>query len=228
MLSGSALATPDQRPTVLVELFTSQGCSSCPPANKILGELAEDPKIVALTFPVTYWDYLGWRDTLAKDEFTLRQRDYARAMGLRHVYTPQLIVQGQKHTNGAHPSRVRDALAKAPRRPQPSLRVVVRGGVATIDLGIDARRTQTADVWVAQFQPGAVDVSVLRGENSGRRVAHFNVVTSLATLGGWSGAPARFNAACSPACAVVVQERTNGAVITARMSDVALVTRRSR
>jgi hypothetical protein len=228
LLAGPTQALADERQPVLVELFTSQGCSSCPRANKILGDLAREPDIVALTFPVTYWDYLGWRDTLARDEFTQRQKNYARAMGLRHVYTPQLIVQGQKHSNGAHLIQVRDTLAKTPRQPQPSLRVLVRGGVATIDLGGDLRRTRPADVWVAQFQPGVVDVAVTRGENSGRRVTHYNAVTGLAQLGAWSGAAARFNAACAPACAVVVQERANGAVIAARTSDIAVETRAQR
>src|SRR6476469_2994509 len=88
-------------PRAVVELFTSQGCSSCPPADKIIGELAKDPNVIALSMPIDYWDYLGWKDTLADNRFTARQKAYSQMRGDRDVYTPQVIVNGSAHVIGS-------------------------------------------------------------------------------------------------------------------------------
>jgi len=99
-------------PRAVVELFTSQGCSSCPPADKIIGELSSDPSIIALSMPIDYWDYLGWKDTLADSRFTARQRAYSRMRGDREVYTPQVVVNGAEHVIGSDRAGIENAIAK--------------------------------------------------------------------------------------------------------------------
>src|SRR5262245_60119022 len=116
-LAGPGAANPEKPPTV-VELFTSQGCSSCPPADALLGELAEKPGIVALSFSVNYWDYLGWRDTLGSPANSERQRNYARARGDGRVYTPQIVVDGILHANGANEAEIEMAMRNAAKRLQ--------------------------------------------------------------------------------------------------------------
>src|SRR5258707_10194269 len=97
-------------PRAVVELFTSQGCSSCPEADKVLGELARDPNVIALSLPIDYWDYLGWKDTLADSRFTARQKAYSRARGDRDVYTPQVIVNGSAHVIGSDRRKIDGAI----------------------------------------------------------------------------------------------------------------------
>src|SRR6201995_1361744 len=106
-----AIARPaHSEPRAVVELFTSQGCSSCPEADKVLGELAKDPNLIALSLPIDYWDYLGWKDTLADSRFTARQKAYSRARGDRDVYTPQVIVNGSAHVIGSDREKIDGAI----------------------------------------------------------------------------------------------------------------------
>ena len=98
-------------PRAVVELFTSQGCSSCPPADKIIGELAKDPNVIALSMPIDYWDYLGWKDTLADSRFTARQKSYSHMRGDRDVYTPQVVVNGALHVIGSDRGKIENAIA---------------------------------------------------------------------------------------------------------------------
>src|ERR1700758_4333241 len=97
-------------PRAVVELFTSQGCSSCPPADKIIGELAKDPSVIALSMPIDYWDYLGWKDTLADARFSARQKAYSRARGDREVYTPQAVINGSAHVIGSDREGIESAI----------------------------------------------------------------------------------------------------------------------
>src|SRR5215204_5041079 len=99
-------------PRAVVELFTSQGCSSCPPADKIIGDLAKDPSVIALSLPIDYWDYLGWKDTLADSRFSARQKAYSRMRGDRDVYTPQVVVNGSKHVIGSDRTRIEGAMSE--------------------------------------------------------------------------------------------------------------------
>src|SRR5215467_1612925 len=102
-------------PRAVVELFTSQGCSSCPPADKLLGELAKDPNVIALSLPIDYWDYLGWKDTLADKRFTARQKAYSHMRGDREVYTPQVVINGKVHAVGSDRAGIEEAIQQTTR-----------------------------------------------------------------------------------------------------------------
>jgi hypothetical protein len=199
---------------VLVELFTSQGCSSCPQANVALAGLARDPNIIALTYAVGYWDYLGWRDTFARPEFTMRQKDYARALG-RGVYTPQMVIDGGGDVSGLKNSELRTMLGAV--KMVGGARIDARRAKGKAVITISGARPPTpSDVWLVQYRPGPEIVSVKRGENAGSKILHYNVVTALTRLGDWDGGQKRFESACTPACAVIVQEGHGGRIIAAQ------------
>ncbi|MEN3975771.1 DUF1223 domain-containing protein [Emcibacter sp. SYSU 3D8] len=179
LAAGPASATAP----VVVELFTSQGCSSCPPADALLATLSERPGIVALSFGVTYWDKLGWKDTFASREYTRRQHDYAATLGKRSVFTPQIVVNGRADAVGSRRQEV-DALIDAARRQQAGPAVTLSAKQVTIGPGRTAR---AADVWLVRYEPRIVQVAIRRGENGGRTLPHRNVVRSLVRLGGWTG-----------------------------------------
>jgi len=186
VLPGAARAA-DARHPVVVELFQSQGCSSCPPANAALIDYANRPDRLALTFAVDYWDRLGWKDTFASPQFTERQYAYAHSLGT-DVYTPQVIVNGRVAGVGASVSDV-DAIAReADRGAGPE--VTVAQDRTTIAAG--AAPAGGADVWLALFDPRVVEVDIARGENAGRKLPHRNVVRRLVRLGHWSGEAATF------------------------------------
>jgi len=188
--SGVEAFAADRMP-VVVELFTSQGCSSCPPADLILGELCASKGVVAASFNVDYWDYIGWRDTLASPEFTRRQYDYARRLGKRQVYTPQMIVNGRHDVVG---SRRREVLARveseATRDPDTTVSMTIEevGSELRIHIG-DAptdRLLQDATLWILMTTPKVV-VRIERGENSGREITYHNVVRKIIPAGMWGG-----------------------------------------
>jgi hypothetical protein len=199
---------------VLVELFTSQGCSSCPPANMALGELARDPNVIALTYAVGYWDYLGWKDTFSRPEFTTRQKDYARALG-RSVYTPQMVIDGVGDASGLKNSELRSVLGAVKMVGGAKIEARRAKGKALITIS-GAAPASPSDVWLAQYRPGREIVSVKRGENAGSKIVHYNVVSAVTRLGDWNGGEQHFEAACAPACAVIVQEHHGGRIIAAQ------------
>jgi len=181
-----AIAADDARAAatgpVLVELFTSQGCSSCPPADRLLAELAAVPGLVALAFHVTYWDRLGWKDTFGDERFTRRQHDYARRFRSGQVYTPQAVVQGEVDLLGSD-SRIRQlALKIADRGAAPWLEIEPGGKVVLPTMTLD----RPAIVWAAAFDANW-RVEVQHGENAGRTIDYHNVVRELLDLGGWNG-----------------------------------------
>ncbi|HEY3947841.1 DUF1223 domain-containing protein [Phenylobacterium sp.] len=214
-LAGTAGAAPAE-PPVVVELFTSQGCSSCPPANATLSILADRPDVLALSFGVTYWDDLGWKDTFASPQFTARQWSYARGLHHDDVATPQMVVQGRADTVGQTPSEVEPLIraAKADLKAEPS--IVFRGEHVTIAAAA-ARRP--ADVWLVRYDPRTVQVPVRRGENGGRTLPHRDVVRELTRLGAWNGSAATFSFSRSadPALrtAVLVQAAAGGPILAA-------------
>lgn len=191
LLSASAASAMD-RPRGVVELFTSQGCSSCPPADRIIGELAHDPSLVVLSLPVDYWDYIGWKDTLASPQCTARQKGYATARGDSQVYTPQAVIDGLTHVVGADREALLRNIAED-RSAKGALTVDVSAkvadGKATVDVGGGAGKAAT--VWLMEVEPAAT-VAVGRGENAGRTLTYTNVVRKITALGSYSGAPARF------------------------------------
>jgi hypothetical protein len=171
------------RPTV-VELYESQGCSSCPPANANLIAAAGRPDVIALTFAVTYWDHLGWKDTFARPEFTARQWDYARALRHDDVFTPQVVVEGRRDGVGADPADFARLLAGGAAPGGPA--VTLSPAAATIAAA--PAPPAPADVWLVRYDPRILQVPVGAGENGGRTLPHRNVVRELTRIGSWRGA----------------------------------------
>jgi hypothetical protein len=182
--SRAASAGDAAHPTV-VELFQSQGCSSCPPANANLLTVIDRPDILALSFGVTYWDDLGWKDTFAKDQYTARQWDYAHGLGHTNVFTPQVVVNGRHDGVGADPRDFASLIA-AGGRGQGGPAVTL--GAADVTIAASAAPATAADVWLVRYDPRIVQVPVQRGENSGKTLPHRNVVRQLVKIGAWSGA----------------------------------------
>lgn len=209
--AGGAMA---QSPVQVVELYTSQGCSSCPPANAAVAQLAARPEILALSFGVTYWDDLGWKDTFAQKKFTDRQWDYAH--GLRHdnVATPQVVVNGRLDVVGQSVPQIDQALRRAPLAPG-GPQVSLLGSNATISGPAPGR---AADVWLVRYDPNTVEVPVKRGENTGKTLPHKNVVRELVRLGGWEGGPKSFAlpaAAPGLKTAILLQAGSGGPILAA-------------
>lgn len=189
-----AQAAAPAQPSV-IELFTSQGCSSCPPADRLLKRLSERPDVIALSFPVTYWDYLGWKDTLARKENTERQRRYAAIQG-SEVYTPEAIVNGLKECVGSDLGAIESALKATTsqvRREAVPLSARQETGKIVIEAGAAPPDSQhkTGKVWVAAVRQSA-NVAIAAGENKGHKVTYTNVVLGLTEAGGWHGAPASY------------------------------------
>jgi hypothetical protein len=213
LFAAPAFAADAAHPTV-IELFQSQGCSDCPPANAALARYADRPDWLALTFSVTYWDRLGWKDSFGRPEFTERQYAYARSMGDSGVYTPEVVVNGRAAGVGADVSEV-EALAARTDRGASGPSVALDGG--SVAIGEGAAPAGGAEVWLALYDPRALEVVVARGENAGRTLPHRNVVKRLVRLGGWDGGAERLNLppAGGLARAVIVQRRGVGAIIAA-------------
>jgi hypothetical protein len=184
-LPAAAAARPSP---VVVELYTAQGCASCGEANQYVAKLADRAGVLALTFPVDYWDYLGWSDTLAKPEFAERQKDYVAKLALREPYTPQVVVDGRAEAPGLKTDRVerlmRDA-AKAPHNP-PDIRFI---GARRVDVGSGRAPKGGAEVWLVRYDPREQDVAVKTGDNRGQTIVQKNVVREIKRLGAWRGRP---------------------------------------
>lgn len=185
---GAASASAE--PRSVVELFTSQGCSSCPPADRLIGELGNDPSIIALTFPIDYWDYLGWKDTLAHPKFTARQRGYAYKRGDREVYTPQVVVNGVAHVLGSDRAEIVKTIAKTQQKQSVmSVPVSMTVGKNQVDIAVPAAAlavTPQAEVWICGVAR-EMFVNIAKGENRGREVAYHNVVRRWLKVGDWTG-----------------------------------------
>lgn len=229
-LSAPARADADQNP-VVVELFTSQGCSSCPPADAYLSELASRPDILALSMHVDYWNGLGWRDPFSSTEVTERQRAYARTLGGRYVYTPQMVINGRVHAVGSDRAKVAGLIA-APRPDRayaPSLALLDgRGGELEIALG-KASFVGRATVWLVGFDNRHA-TRVGSGENSDRTLAYSNVVRSIRAVGQWSGRSSVLKVDIGPEraakydnVAVIVQAGGTGPIITAARRGRAVI-----
>ena len=185
LLAGIA---PAAAHPVVVELFQSQGCSSCPPANHNLNLLATQGRVIALNFAVTYWDRLGWKDTFASPAYTARQWDYARAGGRGNVATPQVVINGKRVINGGDEPQLAAAIAAARADPAGPA-IVVRDGRVSIGAGPTA---VPATVWLVRYDPRTLNVAIRAGENGGRTLPHRNVVRSLSALGSWRGRAVSF------------------------------------
>ena len=177
-------------PRAFVELFTSQGCSSCPPADKIIGELAKDPSIIALSLPIDYWDYLGWKDTLADARFSQRQKAYSQMRGDHDVYTPQVVVNGSTHLIGSDRAGIDGAIdgKKADSVMSLPVSMTISGKLINVSVAAASNGATAShgEVWICSVSK-AVPISIGRGENRGREVTYHNVVRSLLKVGDWNG-----------------------------------------
>jgi hypothetical protein len=176
------------QPRAVIELFTSQGCSSCPPADRLLGDLAADPSLVPISVPVDYWDYLGWKDTLADPHNTARQKAYAHARGDGQVYTPQVVVNGAMHAVGSDRAAIEAAIASSRKNGAMSLLPTLTLSDARLNVTVpdvtDARTS--AEVWLFGLVRTAT-IAIWRGENKGRTITYHNVVRRWMKLGDWTG-----------------------------------------
>ncbi len=178
-------------PRAVVELFTSQGCSSCPPADRIIGELARDPSVIALSMPIDYWDYLGWKDTLADARFSERQKAYSHTRGDRDVYTPQVVVNGSVHLIGSDRAGIEGAIddtKKSDGVMSVPVSMTLAGGQLTVSVAASGEAPKAAhgEVWICSISK-AVPITIGRGENSGRELTYYNVVRNLLKVGDWNG-----------------------------------------
>jgi hypothetical protein len=182
-------------PRAVVELFTSQGCSSCPPADELLVEYSRQPDIVALSLPVNYWDYLGWKDTLAHVAFTERQKAYAHSRSDRQVFTPQMIVNGKKSSIGSDRAQVEKAIQYTTKgRKALPVNVILDEQNDTVSINIEETpdtMQRQAEIWILPVLRSQT-VPIERGENKGKTITYANVVRALNRVGEWRGGSARF------------------------------------
>src|SRR3954453_14506892 len=187
--SSVPLQSAQAEPRAVIELFTSQGCSSCPPADQLLGELTNDSSLVAVSVPVDYWDYLGWKDTLADPHNTARQKAYAHARGDGQVYTPQVVVNGSVHALGSDKSAIEQAILKTRKNGAmslPPVTLTLVDGKLNVAVPDVAGGESGGEVWLFGLVKAATIV-IGRGENKGRTVTYHNVVRRWIKLGDWSG-----------------------------------------
>ena len=182
-------------PRAVIELFTSQGCSSCPPADKLIAEYSRDPSVLALSLAVDYWDYLGWKDTLALSGNSHRQRAYAKARGDRQIYTPQAVIDGAVHALGSDKVAIERAIRQTREQSAPlvlPVRIEQTGDKLTVTVPASKDEKGQAEVWLCPIAK-SVPVSIGRGENSGHTITYTNVVRRWIKLGDWTGKAETFN-----------------------------------
>jgi hypothetical protein len=214
------LGAEAQAPVVL-ELYTSQGCSSCPPADALLTELAEREDVIALALHVDYWDYLGWEDEFGRPENTARQRAYAKAAHSRTIFTPEMVVQGDKQLKGHDSKGILKAIERHRQRPVAATLSLERDGDA-LEIHIEpVEPVGPADVQVVQFIPSR-EVEIGAGENAGLAMTYTNIVTDWQKVGRWDGVSPvslRHEGLAEGPVAVIVQEKHMGPVVTAAKAE---------
>jgi hypothetical protein len=213
-------APPGPPRPVLVELYTSQGCSSCVPADALMGQLADRRDVIALSLPITYWDMLGWKDTLATNANTNRQKAYAEAMGRGGVYTPQMIVDGVNDLVGSRDQAIQAAIT-AREGDMEAVPVNVSTSDKEVHIEVGAGQGDDATIWLFRVLPRAT-VTITAGENSGHTITYRNVVQDVKAVGLWKGQPVTLDlprqeigGAARDEIAVVVQKNGYGRVIGA-------------
>ncbi|MFT6076444.1 MAG: hypothetical protein ACJAZ1_003377 [Yoonia sp.] len=211
-----ATAVTAQNGPVVIELFTSQGCSSCPPADAMLHDLAKREDVIALALHVDYWDYIGWTDVFGRPENTSRQHSYAQAAHATTVYTPQMVIGGIEHVVGSRPMQVMDAVQAQVRRGNAVAVSLTRSGSA---LQINASTAVRGDyvVQLVRYTPEET-VAIRRGENAGRTLSYANIVKSWDVIGRWDGRSALTLAATADgpdAVVVIVQQAGHGPIVGA-------------
>jgi hypothetical protein len=219
-VSAEGAGTP-----VVVELFTSQGCSSCPPADAFLGELARRSDVIALAFHIDYWDYIGWKDPFASSAWTDRQHAYKRSLGLHMVYTPQMVIDGRRDAVGSEPRAVNDAIAAAATTDDKVAVSITREAEGRYRVALPAAAKMQglpATVWLVVFDRQQV-TPVAKGENAGATLTDHNIVRELRPIGSWSGAVQELTLDLDMAgmagkgCAVIVQSDSAGPILGAAL-----------
>jgi hypothetical protein len=191
----SAATAASAEPRAVIELFTSQGCSSCPAADKLLGELSSDPSLVTMSLAVDYWDYLGWKDTLALHGHSDRQRAYAEGRGDREVYTPQVVVNGTVHVLGSDKAAIEKAIAQTQHKPGVltlPVTMTLRDGKVMVNVAATQNELRSGEVWLCPVT-SKVSVEIGRGENRDRNLTYHNVVRRWVKLGDWNGKSETFS-----------------------------------
>jgi hypothetical protein len=216
LLASSGASAQDTAYPTVVELFQSQGCSSCPPAIENVNAISDRPDVLALSFAVTYWDNLGWKDTFAKQEFTDRQWRYARALSHDSVFTPQVIVNGRLDGVGSERTEIDALMRRAGRGVRgPSLSI----GANSVRIGELSTFYETADVWFVRYEARTLNVAISRGENAGKTLPHKNIVREFIRLGAWSGKAEEFALPTATESdlktAIIIQTRDAGPIIAA-------------
>lgn len=222
--ASSFSAGAGERPLTVVELFTSQGCSSCPPADEFLGVLADRDDLLALSFHVDYWDYIGWKDPFARAAHTERQRQYQNHFNLRYVYTPQMVIQGAYQTTGSNRLEIADRIEKSKALPRLDVALARKANDLAIRVApaeASGVKAEDASVWFVVFDQ-LHQTAVKRGENKGRQIVNRNVVRRYDLVGVWNGATfdARVAAPSSAdpgdkGIAVLVQSLSSGRILGA-------------
>jgi hypothetical protein len=225
LLQQPALAGSGRQ--IVVELYTSQGCNSCPPADRLLGKLAERDDLITLTFNVDYWDYLGWKDTLASPANTERQRHYAAAMRNRTVYTPQMVIGGRQHAVGSDAAAVAAAIEAEQLRSTGAaiLRLTHADGRVIVSLAAAPKAGTNATVWLVRYDRRR-DVPIERGENAGSKLVYHNLVRDMRALGHWRGQAMQMDLSRAElaeggrdGCAIIVQKGPVGPILAAARID---------
>lgn len=210
-------------PVNVLELFTSQGCSSCPAADALLKVFAARPEILALSLSVDYWDHLGWKDTLALPKNALRQKAYAKKLGTGNVFTPQIVINGAEQAIGSNKSGIEKAIAATTASRNNGVAVSARsnGNRVVIEIGdVGQPAAASGTVWLANVSP-TVEVKIKHGENRGRVLSYTNVVREMTAVGMWSGKAMKLelpaSAVMSPdnRCAVLLQAGEGGPILGA-------------
>jgi hypothetical protein len=216
-VAGALMIQPVQADSpVVVELYTSQGCSSCPPADAMFRELAEREDVIALSMHVDYWDYIGWKDEFADPQHAARQRNYARVAGRRSIYTPQMIVNGQTDIEGAKPMKLSEALMAHSKKPSMSVDLARAGD----QIAVSAQASGSASDYVVysmRYQP-LRQARITRGENAGHTLSYANVVEGLQIVGQWNGVTPlsmAFNAPGAAPVVVLIQDGPAGRIVGA-------------
>jgi hypothetical protein len=230
LLALAVPASAAQRPVqpsplrpVVVELFTAQGCASCPDANGLIERLSDKPGVIALTVPVDYWDYLGWADTFAKPEFSARQRDYAQRLKLKEVYTPEVVIDGRREAPAVDMGEVDELISAAARyrRTLAPVLLVMNRSATRLTVGEGKPPAGGAELFLIRYDPQRREVKVRSGENRNQTVVQKNVVRELIRLGSWTGRTKHFTlpeAAKGLKTVVLLQSRraTPGIIAVAR------------
>src|SRR5690606_16949054 len=191
--AGPRASAGEVRPEpVVIELFTAQGCTGCPEANTRIEALADQPGVIALTYAVDYWDYLGWEDTFARPEFAQRQRAYRRPLKLRAVGTPQVVIDGRRQVAGAGEEALKVAVEEEALRRVFPPEIEFREAGDRVGVGSGRAPDGGAEVVAVVYRPGPQTVEIGSGDNRGQTVRQINVVRSVRSLGAWTGRPALY------------------------------------